>query len=164
MILQFAQASLQCQDGRKRIVEPAVLATSSHESLSIVVSLMQKCISPDASRPSFEDILWNLQYAAQVQATADSDQRSESASYQWLLFFAQLFFKWYGNLIAVCLGEICWSITRFNMLERVMWNKKWASSLAVLSYTSFLSHISNCNINVFACIIMCHNFFLILQN
>ncbi|EXC04120.1 putative inactive leucine-rich repeat receptor-like protein kinase [Morus notabilis] len=81
-ILLEALASLQSQDGRKRIIEPAVLATSSHESLSIVVSLMQKCISPDASRPSFEDILWNLQYAAQVQATADSDQRSEPASYQ----------------------------------------------------------------------------------
>lgn len=76
------QASLQSQDGRKRIVEPAVLATSSQESLLIVLSLMQKCISPDASRPSFEDILWNLQYAAQVQATADSEQRSESASHR----------------------------------------------------------------------------------
>lgn len=45
---------------------------------------MNKCISPDASRPSFEDILWNLQYAAQVQATADGDQRTEAAS--WAVF------------------------------------------------------------------------------
>ncbi|KAM6570262.1 hypothetical protein CsatB_018247 [Cannabis sativa] len=67
--------TLQSQDGRKRIVEPIVLATSSQESLSIVISIMQKCISPDASRPSFEDILWNLQYATQVQATADSEQK-----------------------------------------------------------------------------------------
>ncbi|XP_062115994.1 probable inactive leucine-rich repeat receptor-like protein kinase At3g03770 isoform X2 [Humulus lupulus] len=69
--------TLQSLDGRKRIVEPAVLSTSSQESLSIVISIMQKCISPDASRPSFEDILWNLQYAAQVQATADGEQRSD---------------------------------------------------------------------------------------
>ncbi|KAF3436853.1 hypothetical protein FNV43_RR19606 [Rhamnella rubrinervis] len=67
--------NLNSQDGRKRIVEPVVLTTSSQESLSIVISIMNKCISPESSRPSFEDVLWNLQYAAQVQATADGDQR-----------------------------------------------------------------------------------------
>ncbi|PON72177.1 Tyrosine-protein kinase [Trema orientale] len=70
-------ATLQSPDGRTRVVEPDVLATSSQESLSIVISIMQKCISPDASRPSFEDILWNLQYAAQIQAIADGEQRSD---------------------------------------------------------------------------------------
>nr|XP_048330902.1 probable inactive leucine-rich repeat receptor-like protein kinase At3g03770 isoform X1 [Ziziphus jujuba var. spinosa]XP_048330903.1 probable inactive leucine-rich repeat receptor-like protein kinase At3g03770 isoform X1 [Ziziphus jujuba var. spinosa] len=75
-----SQGALQSKDGQKRIVEPVVLATCSQESLSIVITIMNKCISPDASRPSFEDILWNLQYAAQVQATADGDQRTEAAS------------------------------------------------------------------------------------
>ncbi|XAR50315.1 Non-specific serine/threonine protein kinase [Bertholletia excelsa] len=65
-------------EGRKRVVDPFILASSSQESLSIVVSITTKCISPESStRPSFEDVLWNLQYAAQVQATADGDQRSE---------------------------------------------------------------------------------------
>lgn len=75
-----SQAALHSQDGRKRIVEPVVLATCSQESLSIVITIMNKCISPDSSRPSFEDVLWNLQYATQVQATADGDQRTEAAS------------------------------------------------------------------------------------
>lgn len=58
-----------------------MLTTSSIESLSIVVSITKKCISPElSSRPSFEDVLWNLQYAAQVQATADADQKSDSTS------------------------------------------------------------------------------------
>ncbi|KAL0355122.1 UNVERIFIED_CONTAM: putative inactive leucine-rich repeat receptor-like protein kinase [Sesamum radiatum] len=68
--------SLGNPDGQKRIVDPTVLASASQESLSIVVSLTINCISPESStRPSFEDILWNLQYAAQVQATSEGDQR-----------------------------------------------------------------------------------------
>ncbi|KAG9158971.1 hypothetical protein Leryth_013341 [Lithospermum erythrorhizon] len=73
--------SFGSQDGRRKIVDPIVLTTCSQESLSIVISITNKCISPEASnRPSFEDVLWNLQYAAQVQATADADQKSDAAS------------------------------------------------------------------------------------
>ncbi|XP_022741621.1 probable inactive leucine-rich repeat receptor-like protein kinase At3g03770 [Durio zibethinus] len=72
-------ASFGSQDGRKKIVDPTVLTTCSQESLSIVVSITGKCICPEpSSRPSFEDVLWNLQYAAQVQAAADADQKSDS--------------------------------------------------------------------------------------
>lgn len=53
-------------------MDPIVLTSSCQESLSIAISITTKCISPEiSSRPSFEDVLWNLQYAAQVQATAD---------------------------------------------------------------------------------------------
>ncbi|GAV64296.1 LRR_1 domain-containing protein/Pkinase_Tyr domain-containing protein/LRR_8 domain-containing protein [Cephalotus follicularis] len=70
-------ASFGSQDGRRQIVDPVVLTTCSQESLSIVVSITSKCICPElSSRPSFEDVLWNLQYAAQVHATVDSDQNS----------------------------------------------------------------------------------------
>ncbi|KAL2523231.1 Leucine-rich repeat protein kinase family protein [Forsythia ovata] len=73
--------SFGSQDGMRKIVDPIVLTTSSQESLSIVISLTNKCILPESSsRPSFEDVLWNLQYAAQVQATADSDQKSDTTS------------------------------------------------------------------------------------
>lgn len=75
------QASFGSQDGRKRIVDPFVLTTGSEESLKIVISITNKCISLDSSRrPSFEDVLWNLQYAAQVQAIADADQKSSASS------------------------------------------------------------------------------------
>ncbi|KAK1359396.1 putative inactive leucine-rich repeat receptor-like protein kinase [Heracleum sosnowskyi] len=68
-------------DGRKRIVDPVVLTTCSQESLTTVISITNKCISADpTNRPSFEDVLWNLQYAAQVQATADADQKSSTSS------------------------------------------------------------------------------------
>lgn len=68
------QASFDSHDGRKRIVDPVVLTTCCQESLTIAISITTKCISPQSSsRPSFEDVLWNLQYAAQVQASADAD-------------------------------------------------------------------------------------------
>ncbi|XP_022736228.1 probable inactive leucine-rich repeat receptor-like protein kinase At3g03770 isoform X2 [Durio zibethinus] len=69
-------ASLSNQDGRAGIMNPAVSATCSQQSIAIVISITNKCICPELwSRPSFEDILWNLQYAAQVQANADGEQR-----------------------------------------------------------------------------------------
>ncbi|XWS51385.1 hypothetical protein CRYUN_Cryun12cG0172100 [Craigia yunnanensis] len=69
-------ASLSNQEGRSRIMNPVVSATCSQESISIVISLINKCICSELwSGPSFEDILWNLQYAAQVQANADGEQR-----------------------------------------------------------------------------------------
>ncbi|KAK9278531.1 hypothetical protein L1049_028099 [Liquidambar formosana] len=73
--------SLGSQDGQRRILDPVVLATCSQESLSVVISITNKCISSESlTRPSFEDVLWNLQYAAQVQATSDGDQRFGFAS------------------------------------------------------------------------------------
>ena len=68
------QASCSSQEGRQKLLSPIVLATCSQESLSIVVTITNKCICSESwSRPSFEDILWNLQYAVQVQGTADGE-------------------------------------------------------------------------------------------
>lgn len=73
--------SFSKNEERKCILDPLILSTSSQESLSIVISITNKCLSPESSmRPSMEDVLWNLQYAAQVQATADGDQRSDVVS------------------------------------------------------------------------------------
>jgi hypothetical protein len=56
------------------VLDPVVIGTSSQDSLSAVVSIMIKCMSVECStRPSMEEVLWNLQYAAQVQVTADGD-------------------------------------------------------------------------------------------
>ncbi|KAL8118466.1 hypothetical protein AgCh_016115 [Apium graveolens] len=70
--------SLESHEGQRQVVDPNVLATCSQESLSVAISITSKCISLNsANRPSFEDILWNLQYAAQIQANTDGDQRTE---------------------------------------------------------------------------------------
>ncbi|KAK1314978.1 putative inactive leucine-rich repeat receptor-like protein kinase [Acorus calamus] len=80
VLLDQMASTFTSQDGRRRVVDPMVLGTSSQESLSTVISIASKCVSTDHSmRPSIEDILWNLQYAAQVQASSDGDQRSDIA-------------------------------------------------------------------------------------
>lgn len=77
LIPNILQVSLGNPEGQRRIVDPTVLSSCSQESLSIVISLTTNCISPESeNRPSFEDVLWNLQYAAQVQATSDGNQRN----------------------------------------------------------------------------------------
>ncbi|KAB2000164.1 hypothetical protein ES319_D12G213100v1 [Gossypium barbadense] len=61
-------ASLSKQEGRVRLMDPVVLATCSEESITVVISLTNKCICPELwSRPTFDDILWNLQHAAHLQ-------------------------------------------------------------------------------------------------
>uniref|UniRef100_A0A6N2KA15 Protein kinase domain-containing protein n=1 Tax=Salix viminalis TaxID=40686 RepID=A0A6N2KA15_SALVM len=68
-------ASCNSQEGRQKLLNPIVLATCSQESLSIVITITNKCICSESwSRPSFEDILWNLQYAVQVQGTEGGEQ------------------------------------------------------------------------------------------
>ncbi|XBH54535.1 hypothetical protein VPH35_076825 [Triticum aestivum] len=80
-ILSELVMSLSCQEEREHVLDPVVLGTSSQDSLSMVVSITIKCLSVESStRPSIEEVLWNLQYAAQVQATADGDLRSEVSS------------------------------------------------------------------------------------
>ncbi|CAM0875958.1 unnamed protein product [Alopecurus aequalis] len=80
-ILSELVLSISNQEERERVLDPVVLGTSSQDSLSMVVSITIKCLSVESSiRPSIEEVLWNLQYAAQVQATADGDNRSEVSS------------------------------------------------------------------------------------
>ncbi|CAM8929596.1 unnamed protein product [Rhodiola kirilowii] len=75
-IIQREMACFDTKVGRQGIVDPVVLASASQESLSIVISLMNKCISTETvNRPSFEDVLWNLQYAAQIQ-TSEGEQNT----------------------------------------------------------------------------------------
>ncbi|KAI3727035.1 hypothetical protein L1987_66843 [Smallanthus sonchifolius] len=69
--LMNKMASFGTEDERKKVVDPIVLASCSYESLSVIISITKKCFVSDSwARPSFEDVLWHLQYAAQVQANA----------------------------------------------------------------------------------------------
>lgn len=73
--------SISTLEQRDQVLDPVIIGTSSQDSLSIVVSMMIKCLSVECStRPSIEEVLWNLQYAAQVQMMADGDHRSEVSS------------------------------------------------------------------------------------
>jgi hypothetical protein len=54
---------------RRRLIDPVVNKSSSDESLKTVMEICMRCLSKEPlQRPSVEDVLWNLQFAAQVLA------------------------------------------------------------------------------------------------
>ncbi|KAF3588448.1 hypothetical protein F2Q69_00032467 [Brassica cretica] len=63
------QASISADDGARRsMVDPAVHRTCSDQSLKTMMEICVRCLLKDPlERPSIEDVLWNLQFASQVQ-------------------------------------------------------------------------------------------------
>ncbi|CDP16547.1 unnamed protein product [Coffea canephora] len=74
--------SLTADDiARRSIVDPIISKECSDASLKILIQLCLKCLSNVPSdRPSVEDVLWNLQFAAQVQDSWHRDSSSNHGS------------------------------------------------------------------------------------
>ncbi|XP_018502703.2 probable inactive leucine-rich repeat receptor-like protein kinase At3g03770 [Pyrus x bretschneideri] len=75
VLKDLLQVSLNTDDtARRSIVDPAVHKECSDESLKTMMEICVRCLSDEvADRPSVEDILWNLQFAAQVQDSAKDE-------------------------------------------------------------------------------------------
>lgn len=59
------------------MVDPGVQDSYTDESLKTVMQICSRCLLEDpADRPSIEDVLWNLQFAAQIQDSAQSNEGS----------------------------------------------------------------------------------------
>ncbi|XP_078432208.1 putative LRR receptor-like serine/threonine-protein kinase At1g14390 [Wolffia australiana] len=59
------------------IVDPCIQGTFAHDSLRAAADLALSCAAPDASqRPSIDDVIWNLQYAVQLQEAWATASRS----------------------------------------------------------------------------------------
>lgn len=66
---------------RRRIVDPAVNEICLDQSLKTMMEICVRCLLKDPEdRPSVEDVLWNLQYAAQVQDAWRVEYRSSEGS------------------------------------------------------------------------------------
>ncbi|KAG8376417.1 hypothetical protein BUALT_Bualt09G0061300 [Buddleja alternifolia] len=76
------QASVIADDtSRKSLVDPAVRNLCSGESVKTMIEICCRCLLKDPSeRPSIEDVLWNLQFAAQVQDAWRGDSQSSEGS------------------------------------------------------------------------------------
>jgi hypothetical protein len=75
---QISEAIAEDPDLLKDMADPTIRGTFAVESLSTVAEIALNCIASDtSSRPSIEDVLWNLQYSMQVQ---DGWASSESLS------------------------------------------------------------------------------------
>lgn len=66
---------------RKRVIDPVFLSACADESVKTVMEICCRCLHKDpAERPSIEDVLWNLQFAAQVQDAWRGDSQSSDGS------------------------------------------------------------------------------------
>ncbi|MCO5547368.1 hypothetical protein L7F22_000817 [Adiantum nelumboides] len=66
------------QGSRLEVVDPKILGACNMESLETVVEITVKCLSKDVlGRPSMEDVLWNLQYALQVQDSSNGGSQED---------------------------------------------------------------------------------------
>ncbi|KAJ6422579.1 hypothetical protein OIU84_027530 [Salix udensis] len=76
------QASITNDDpAQSSIVDPGLLRSSSDQSLKTMMEICVRCLLKNpADRPSVEDILWNLQFAAQVQDSWRGDSQSSEGS------------------------------------------------------------------------------------
>ncbi|KAM3738509.1 hypothetical protein ACB098_09G135200 [Castanea mollissima] len=66
---------------RRNMVDPAVHKACLDQSLKTMMEICVRCLLKDpADRPSLEDVLWNLQFAAQVQDAWHGDFQSNEGS------------------------------------------------------------------------------------
>lgn len=85
--IQIVHCSLQLQKSLtdsppdlRGIADPTIRGTFAVDSLRTAVEISLNCVSGDPNqRPSIDDVLWNLQYSAQIQ---DGWASSESLSIQ----------------------------------------------------------------------------------
>ncbi|XP_073041660.1 probable inactive leucine-rich repeat receptor-like protein kinase At3g03770 [Primulina eburnea] len=63
--------------GRKSVVDPSVSKECSDDSLKTVIEVCVRCLSnEECDRPSLEDVIWNLQFAAQLQQESNNNQET----------------------------------------------------------------------------------------
>lgn len=82
ILLQQLSVSLTADAmGRRSILDPLIHKECSDESVKTLIELCSRCLSNEAhERPSMEDAVWNLQFAAQVQDTWQRDSTSSQNS------------------------------------------------------------------------------------
>lgn len=79
--MQIQLAIAADRTARRSVVDPAVNRTCLDRSLKTMMEVCVRCLlKKPEDRPSIEDILWNLQYAAQVQDAWRGESQSSDGS------------------------------------------------------------------------------------
>lgn len=77
--VQIQLAITTDRTARRSMVDPAVNRTCLDQSLKTMMEICVRCLLKNPEeRPSIEDVLWNLQYAAQVQDAWRGDSQTSS--------------------------------------------------------------------------------------
>ncbi|XP_047147712.1 probable inactive leucine-rich repeat receptor-like protein kinase At3g03770, partial [Vigna umbellata] len=76
------QASLGAdEEGRRSVVDTAIRKACLDQSLKTMMEICVRCmVKEPEDRPSIEDVLWNLQFASQVQDAWRGDSQSSEGS------------------------------------------------------------------------------------
>lgn len=83
MMKNQLQASMTADGAARKtsMVDPLVYKGCCKESLNTVIEVCARCLSKEPTeRPSVEDVLWNLQFAVQVQDAWRGDSHSSEGS------------------------------------------------------------------------------------
>lgn len=81
LVDQIQLAIAADRTARRSVVDPAVNRTCLDRSLKTMMEVCVRCLlKKPEDRPSIEDILWNLQYAAQVQDAWRGESQSSDSS------------------------------------------------------------------------------------
>ncbi|KAG6494968.1 hypothetical protein ZIOFF_042755 [Zingiber officinale] len=74
---ELRESILADETARRSIVDPVISRQCSDEALKIVMEICFRCLREEPTqRPSAEDVLWNLQFAAQVQESLGGESQS----------------------------------------------------------------------------------------
>lgn len=78
---QFHASIVGDEEARRSIVDAGVRKSCLDQSLKTMMEICARCLAKDpAERPSIEDVLWNLQFAAQVQDAWRGESQSSEGS------------------------------------------------------------------------------------
>ncbi|XWS57897.1 hypothetical protein CRYUN_Cryun09bG0212500 [Craigia yunnanensis] len=82
LIFEYLQVNVATDDATRRsIADPAVQTSCSDQSLKTMMEICVRCLLKNpAERPSVEDVLWNLQFASQIQDAWRGDSQSSEGS------------------------------------------------------------------------------------
>ena len=81
MVTKLRASITADEETRRSITDPAVRWACLDQSLKTMMEICIRClIKEPAERPSVEDVLWNLQFAAQVQDAWRGDSQSSEGS------------------------------------------------------------------------------------
>ncbi|GAB4855206.1 hypothetical protein Ancab_023832 [Ancistrocladus abbreviatus] len=80
VVKNLFQVGLKTDDiARRSIIDPAARKECSDDSLKTLMELCIGCLSSELNnRPSVEDVLWNLQFAAQIQVSWQGESQRGS--------------------------------------------------------------------------------------
>lgn len=80
-IMQLEASIAADEVSRRSMVDPAVKNSCLDQSLKTMMEICVRCLLKNPEdRPSVEDVLWNLQFAAQVQEAWRGDSQSSEGS------------------------------------------------------------------------------------